>query len=584
MIELEPLGGVHGHHLHGRCPHHAHGLLFAQSRFGHGGEVAGEVACGGLRLTAHVGAGQLGQLGDVAQSLDGVRLGCEHLLAAQPDPLDQAQHEGVGAAVVEGAGGGAVEAQERARPVAALLGELRALERGRNRARHVELAPAGELCEPRHVDGAQLDGWTRERPHHCAGVIRVRQRTQPGEHVAHLGALEVGGGAAGAGRHRALLERRGNRRALGLDGADEHADLGRRSAGCNQLLRLGGHRLRLCALCVAAPEAHAPAARPLQLLGDPLGRGCHDRHGRLEDSPARAVVVLEAHDLRVRELALEVEQVLLRGAAEAVDGLVVVAHDRDVAVLLHEQPQQHPLREVRVLVLVDEHVAEAPRHPLAHVRALVQQAERPQDQVAEVERPALREQPVVIGVQAGELALALRPGARGVAARLRGEPVRVAAVVVGGDHLVLEAIDPRHEAGEQRRGVAANLVVAQGQVVDALEQKGEPVGRGHRGEEGVDAGLERLVLQQARAERVEGRHMQLLVGRLDERLEPLAHLGRGGRREGEREDRVGRHPLLDEPGEAAGERARLAGPGARHHHERAARVGDGLLLRAVEAV
>ena len=85
---------------------------------------------------------------------------------------------------------------------------------------------------------------------------------------------------------------------------------------------------------------------------------------------------------------------------------------------------------------------------------------------------------------------------------------------------------------------------------------------------GIEAGLERLVLQQPRAERVEGGDVELLVGRLDQRLEPLAHLGGGGRREGEREDLAGGRALLDEPGEAAGERAGLAG--ARPRRRRAA--------------
>ena len=53
-----------------------------------------------------------------------------------------------------------------------------------------------------------------------------------------------------------------------------------------------------------------------------------------------------------------------------------------------------------------------PRHPLAHVRVLVQQPERAHDQVAEVERAALGEQPVVVGVEARELQLARRACAR----------------------------------------------------------------------------------------------------------------------------------------------------------------------------
>ena len=311
MVELEALGSVHRHHLHGRCRGHADRLLLAQSRLGDGRQVPGEVARGRLRLTAHVGARELGELGDVAQALDRVGLGREHLLAAQADALDQAQHEGVGAAVLEGARGGAVQAQEGARPVTALLGELRALERRRDRARHVELAAPGELRQPRDVDGTQLHGRARERAHHGAGVRRVGERAQPGEHVADLGALEVGGGAAGARRQRALLERRGDRGALGLDGAHQHADLVRWRPAGDQLLGLGCHGLRLGALGAAAPEAHAPAARTRELLREPVRHRRDDGAGGLEDPPSGAVVALEPDDGRLRELALEVEQVLL---------------------------------------------------------------------------------------------------------------------------------------------------------------------------------------------------------------------------------------------------------------------------------
>ena len=70
-----------------------------------------------------------------------------------------------------------------------------------------------------------------------------------------------------------------------------------------------------------------------------------------------------------------------------------------------------PCGEVRVLVLVHEHVPEAARHALAHVRPLVEQLEGAQDQVPEVERPALGEQAVVVGVEPRELALARGAGA-----------------------------------------------------------------------------------------------------------------------------------------------------------------------------
>ena len=79
-----------------------------------------------LGLAAHVGGGELGELGDVHEPLDRVGLGREDLLAAQPDPLDQPVHEAVGAHLLERARGRAGGAQEGERAVAALGRELRA--------------------------------------------------------------------------------------------------------------------------------------------------------------------------------------------------------------------------------------------------------------------------------------------------------------------------------------------------------------------------------------------------------------------------------------------------------------------------
>ena len=155
-----------------------------------------------------------------------------------------------------------------------------------------------------------------------------------------------------------------------------------------------------------------PPLAPRSSLPIRSGHGSHHGAGGREDAPAGAVVALEADHLGVGELALEVEEVLLRGAAEAVDRLVVVAHHGHVAVRVHQQPEQHPLGEVRVLVLVHEHVPVALRRALAHVRALVQQPEGAHHEIAEVERAALRQQAVVVGVDAGELDLAGRASAR----------------------------------------------------------------------------------------------------------------------------------------------------------------------------
>ena len=146
-------------------------------------------------------------------------------------------------------GGGAVQPQEVRDALARLGRDLRRLERGAQRRDHVELAAAGDLGDAREVDGAQLDGRPGERAHHRAGVARVDEQAQPGEQVAHLGALEERGGAGEPVRHGALLERDGHGLALAAHAAHEHAHvLGRDVLAGDQPLDLGGDGLGLRAL------------------------------------------------------------------------------------------------------------------------------------------------------------------------------------------------------------------------------------------------------------------------------------------------------------------------------------------------
>ena len=81
--------------------------------------------------------------------------------------------------------------------------------------------------------------------------------------------------------------------------------------------------------------------------------------GGIQDRRARAVVAAQHHDLRAPVPLPELQDVADGGAAELVDRLVVVAHDRHVAVALREQRDQLRLGPVRVLELVHQDVPEA---------------------------------------------------------------------------------------------------------------------------------------------------------------------------------------------------------------------------------
>ena len=86
----------------------------------------------------------------------------------------------------------------------------------------------------------------------------------------------------------------------------------------------------------------------------------------------------------VREVVLEVEDVADVGLAPAVDRLIRVADDEEVAPALGQGRDQHVLDPVGVLVLVDEDVAELLLVALEQPRVLVEQADRQPEEVIEI--------------------------------------------------------------------------------------------------------------------------------------------------------------------------------------------------------
>ena len=106
---------------------------------------------------------------------------------------------------------------------------------------------------------------------------------------------------------------------------------------------------------------------------------------RVEDVLGRAVVLLERDRVRAREVVLELEDVADVGAAEAVDALIGVADREDVPVLLGEQLEQAVLGVVRVLVLVDEDVAERLLPLLAGLGEALEHVDREEEHVVEVD-------------------------------------------------------------------------------------------------------------------------------------------------------------------------------------------------------
>ena len=148
------------------------------------------------------------------------------------------------------------------------------------------------------------------------------------------------------------------------------------------------HTARTTTLSPSSAWVHKRLAEPAAVVRD------HPRGGA-EDVRGRAVVLLEPDDRRPGKILLEAQDVADLGAAPAVDRLVVVADAAEIAALLGQEPQPQILRDVGVLVLVDEEIAEAPLVVGEDVGIAGQEGQVVQQQVAEIDG-VHRQQPLLV--------------------------------------------------------------------------------------------------------------------------------------------------------------------------------------------
>ena len=314
-------------------------------------------------------------------------------------------------------------------------------------------------------------------------------------------------------------------------GPVEDRDVGRlHPVGVGQPVDLVGDELGLVVLVVG--DVHrdllALALVGPEVLRHPALVAADHRVRRGQDVLGGAVVLLEQDRLGAGEVLLEGEDVADRRTAERVDRLVGVADHHQLGrrrgravvvrvVLAAELADQRVLRVVGVLVLVDEHVAEAAAVVLTDFGEGLQQVDRGHQQVVEVQRVRLGQpllvDPVALGVRLLEVVRGLRRGRLVVdqLVLLGADPVQHGARVVPLHVQVELAADQRHQPA--RVGV----------VVDR-ERRADP--------EPLD-----VATQDPDAGRVEGGDPHQLRPRTDQLHHALAHLGGGLVGEGDREDR-----------------------------------------------
>ena len=225
-------------------------------------------------------------------------------------------------------------------------------------------------------------------------IRRIDDDAQVGHHVADFLAvielLTAKDLIGDAGAHEHFFHHAG----LGV-GAVEHGGVAVGIALPVELADAVGDPGGFIPLVAGGKEADGFALSPLGPQGLFLA-ACvmgDDLIGSVQDVGGGAVILLQLDDGSVGIVLLKIEDVADIRAAPAVDGLIVVSHDAEVAALVGEELDHHILGVVGVLILVHHDIAEALAIALQHRRMIRQQLEGLDKQIVKVQG--------VVGLQAG---------------------------------------------------------------------------------------------------------------------------------------------------------------------------------------
>ena len=152
-----------------------------------------------------------------------------------------------------------------------------------------------------------------------------------------------------------------------------------------------------------------------------------------------------------------------RCAAKPIDGLVVVAHRKNVPQLARQQLQQPHLRDVGVLKLVHQDVAKALLQRFAQRRVRFQQRHRAGDQRSKRDALLFAQQLLAGAVRARDfllprnhlLSFSQRVGIqkRAFFLQFARERVRVLLVIAGGNQFILAAREKLHKVAQEFSGL-----------------------------------------------------------------------------------------------------------------------------------
>src|SRR6266567_2059629 len=149
-------------------------------------------------------------------------------------------------------------------------------------------------------------------------------------------------------------------------------------SGDEARFRLGVQRL------VITDQSAANVLGPERLLFA-LDVVLNDSTCNVQNVLRRAIIFFQPNHFRGRKVFLELQNILNVRAAPAINRLVRIADDADVLLLFSQQANQSVLKGIRVLVFVDQDVAEAIVVSVPNFRNIAQQAYRLNQQIVKIQ-------------------------------------------------------------------------------------------------------------------------------------------------------------------------------------------------------
>ena len=264
-----------------------------------------------------------------------------------------------------------------------------------------------------------------------------------------------------------------------------------------------------------------------------------DRIRRRKYGLGRAVVLLQLDDRGLGIVLLEIQDVAHIGTTPAVDGLIGITDNAEIAIACSQQLRELVLRAVRILILIDEDVLEAALILRANLFIILQQLHRNHEQIIEIHRVVFLQLLLVELIERRKLFLMEIPCQTCV---LRRRLHLVFCIRDGIQHVVWRVLliikvhflntlfDDRLAV---RRIVDNEIVLIFAIALD-------------------------FAAQETRAERMERAEPNLFCQLADKVVHTLAHLRRRLVREGDGQDMPGLHTVRQQVRDTTGQHLRLA--------------------------